>query len=239
MHSIRKLFPELELSCWHLIEHITHQLGGKLIEWMEANGLTSYAAQTVFWREDTHKRRPKAKTPQATTIVTDNYWQQISRWHFWRLTTAKTSRRCQSKGDSVVNQIRVEIKETTKVGQEHRSLKKNSAGATITKMFKEQGQHRQLTADATTYGNTESSPSSSSSSSSSHSSKSSWIRGVNIGGWLLMERFITPYMFALNSCHLNGEFCFYPGQISAPPTTSPHHKVRMCVEIIGIVGLMQ
>ncbi|CAJ1967049.1 unnamed protein product [Cylindrotheca closterium] len=53
----------------------------------------------------------------------------------------------------------------------------------------------------------------------------SWIRGVNIGGWLLMERWITPYMFAITDCHTTGEsLCFYPGQISAPPTTSPHHQ---------------
>mmetsp|Transcript_29456 Transcript_29456/g.45350 ORF Transcript_29456/g.45350 Transcript_29456/m.45350 type:complete len:615 (-) Transcript_29456:169-2013(-) len=51
-----------------------------------------------------------------------------------------------------------------------------------------------------------------------------WIRGVNIGGWLLMERFITPYMFAVTKCHLAGDFCWYPGQLSAPPTSSPHHE---------------
>ena len=56
------------------------------------------------------------------------------------------------------------------------------------------------------------------------SSSSSWIRGVNIGGWLLMERFITPYLFALNSCHIEGELCWYPGQLSAPPTSSPQHQ---------------
>jgi len=44
-----------------------------------------------------------------------------------------------------------------------------------------------------------------------------WIRGVNLGGWLLMERFITPYQFALTTCHLEGDFCWYPGQINAPP----------------------
>lgn len=51
-----------------------------------------------------------------------------------------------------------------------------------------------------------------------------WIRGVNIGGWLLMERFIVPYMFAITSCHLEGDFCWYPGQISAPPKSSPDHQ---------------
>jgi glucan 1,3-beta-glucosidase len=50
------------------------------------------------------------------------------------------------------------------------------------------------------------------------------IRGVNIGGWLLAERFITPYLFALNSCQLQGDWCFYPNQLSAPPTGSRKHK---------------
>ena len=51
-----------------------------------------------------------------------------------------------------------------------------------------------------------------------------WIRGVNIGGWLLLERFITPYTFALTTCHLKGDFRWYPGQIDAPPTSSPLYK---------------
>jgi glucan 1,3-beta-glucosidase len=51
-----------------------------------------------------------------------------------------------------------------------------------------------------------------------------WIRGVNIGGWLLLERFITPYFFALTTCHLKGDFRFYPNQIDAPPTSSPLYK---------------
>lgn len=48
-------------------------------------------------------------------------------------------------------------------------------------------------------------------------STSDWIRGVNIGGWLVLERFITPYLFAITDCHVRGEFCYYPGQIDAPP----------------------
>ena len=52
----------------------------------------------------------------------------------------------------------------------------------------------------------------------------SWIRGVNIGGWLLAERFITPYLFAITNCHLKGDFCWYPGQLSAPPVNSPNHQ---------------
>jgi len=43
-----------------------------------------------------------------------------------------------------------------------------------------------------------------------------WIRGVNVGGWLMAERFITPYLFAVNSCHLQGSLCWYPGQVGAP-----------------------
>ena len=45
----------------------------------------------------------------------------------------------------------------------------------------------------------------------------SWIRGVNLGGWLVMERYITPYMFAVTDCHVSGALCWYPGQASAPP----------------------
>jgi len=54
-------------------------------------------------------------------------------------------------------------------------------------------------------------------------SASSWIRGVNLGGWLLAERFITPYLFAVNSCQLRGDFCFHPDQIDSPPTSSRQH----------------
>lgn len=52
-----------------------------------------------------------------------------------------------------------------------------------------------------------------------------WVRGVNIGGWLVMERFITPYFFAITTCHLRGDFCFYPGQVDAPPLDSPDYQV--------------
>ncbi len=52
-----------------------------------------------------------------------------------------------------------------------------------------------------------------------------WIRGVNIGGWLVLERFITPYFFALTDCHLRGDFHFYKDQIDAPPTSSPTYKL--------------
>ena len=77
-----------------------------------------------------------------------------------------------------------------------------------------------------------------SSSSGSHSKKE-WIRGVNVGGWLLAERFITPYLFAINSCHLNGDLCWYPGQVGMPEnakicnttvtggTCEPHKPVKV------------
>ena len=51
-----------------------------------------------------------------------------------------------------------------------------------------------------------------------------WIRGVNIAGWLFADRMVTPYLFALNSCQIEGEFCFYPNQLSAPDPKSVHHK---------------
>jgi len=47
--------------------------------------------------------------------------------------------------------------------------------------------------------------------------KKEWIRGVNLGGWLLLERFITPYLFAITDCDLRGDFRQFPGQIDAPP----------------------
>jgi len=53
----------------------------------------------------------------------------------------------------------------------------------------------------------------------------SWIRGVNLGGLFLLERFITPYFFALTTCHLKGDFRFYPQQIDAPPNTSSLYKL--------------
>jgi glucan 1,3-beta-glucosidase len=46
--------------------------------------------------------------------------------------------------------------------------------------------------------------------------KKKYIRGVNLGGWLMAERFIAPYLFAVNSCHLQGSLCWYPGQMGAP-----------------------
>ena len=39
------------------------------------------------------------------------------------------------------------------------------------------------------------------------------IRGVNLGGWLVLERYITPSHFAVTECHRAGQFsfCRYPG----------------------------
>ena len=54
-----------------------------------------------------------------------------------------------------------------------------------------------------------------------------WIRGVNIGGWLVAEPFITPYLFAVNSCHVRGDFCWYPGQIGAP-SEAESDNVNVC-----------
>ena len=42
------------------------------------------------------------------------------------------------------------------------------------------------------------------------------VRGVNIGGWLVLERYITPTNFALTKCHLEGDFCWYPSTITNP-----------------------
>lgn len=69
-----------------------------------------------------------------------------------------------------------------------------------------------------------SSSTSAASSSGSSSSGRSWIRGVNLGGWLLSERFITPYLYALNTCQLKGDWCFYPGQLGAPSASSKKHE---------------
>ncbi|OEU19488.1 exo-1,3-beta-glucanase [Fragilariopsis cylindrus CCMP1102] len=55
-----------------------------------------------------------------------------------------------------------------------------------------------------------------------------WIRGVNIGGWLMAERFITPYLFAINTCHLEGSLCWYPGQIGAPNSTDTDNNDLFC-----------
>ena len=49
-----------------------------------------------------------------------------------------------------------------------------------------------------------------------HKNSTYRIRGVNLGGWLLVERYITPYLFAVTECHREGNLCWYPGSSSAP-----------------------
>lgn len=56
------------------------------------------------------------------------------------------------------------------------------------------------------------------------STTGNWIRGVNLGGWLVLERYIAPYQFAITDCHLAGDLCWYPGAISAPDTSDPAYK---------------
>jgi glucan 1,3-beta-glucosidase len=58
----------------------------------------------------------------------------------------------------------------------------------------------------------------------SNTGEKTWIRGVNIGGWQVLERYITPYFFALTKCHLEGDFRFYQSQIDAPPIDDPLYK---------------
>ena len=62
-----------------------------------------------------------------------------------------------------------------------------------------------------------------------------WIRGVNLGGWLVLERFITPYLFALTTCHLAGNPCHYPGQIGAPSFVQSAqfcHEMKECKPVL-------
>jgi glucan 1,3-beta-glucosidase len=60
----------------------------------------------------------------------------------------------------------------------------------------------------------------------------SWIRGVNIGGWLVLERWITPYLFALTNCHLDGEFCRYPQQVlNHKGVPLPECDLKKCLPI--------
>lgn len=47
-----------------------------------------------------------------------------------------------------------------------------------------------------------------------------FIRGVNLGGWLVLERYITPYLFILTTCDLEGNFQYFANQIDAPWSTS-------------------
>lgn len=51
-----------------------------------------------------------------------------------------------------------------------------------------------------------------------------WVRGVNLGGWLVMERYIAPYQFAITDCHVRGDFCWFPGALSAPAPNNVDYK---------------
>lgn len=51
---------------------------------------------------------------------------------------------------------------------------------------------------------------------SQHTQIKEFIRGVNIGGWLVLERYITPYLFTVTSCDVQGDFRYFPHQIDAP-----------------------
>ena len=62
------------------------------------------------------------------------------------------------------------------------------------------------------------------------------IRGVNLGGWLVLERYITPYQFALTDCHIEGNFCWYPNQLSAPPERHPSYQLCSLSQVQPIVA---
>lgn len=69
----------------------------------------------------------------------------------------------------------------------------------------------------------------------SPSAEKKWIRGVNIGGWLVLERYIVPYHFSITDCHLSGDLCFFPGALSAPPPGHPDYQlcdVHTCKPIL-------
>jgi glucan 1,3-beta-glucosidase len=59
----------------------------------------------------------------------------------------------------------------------------------------------------------------------SNNDEKKWIRGVNLGGWLVIERYIVPYQFSITDCHLDGDFCWFDGALSAPPTDSKEYKL--------------
>mmetsp|Transcript_24181 Transcript_24181/g.48062 ORF Transcript_24181/g.48062 Transcript_24181/m.48062 type:complete len:568 (-) Transcript_24181:269-1972(-) len=49
------------------------------------------------------------------------------------------------------------------------------------------------------------------------------IHGVNLGGWLVLERYISPYLFALTTCDIaerDPEYHAYPGQIDVDPAVT-------------------
>jgi glucan 1,3-beta-glucosidase len=54
------------------------------------------------------------------------------------------------------------------------------------------------------------------SSSPRNATSKAYTRGVNLGGWLVQERWLSPYQFALTDCHIRGDLCWYEGQTGAP-----------------------
>ena len=70
--------------------------------------------------------------------------------------------------------------------------------------------------------------------------ETSWIRGVNLGGWLMLERYITPYQFAVTDCHIQGDFCWYPGQASAPPGHEKYCDFKSCTPYLreNVLGIL-
>ena len=46
-----------------------------------------------------------------------------------------------------------------------------------------------------------------------------------MGGWLTLERYIAPYSFAITDCHIRGDLCWYPGQLSAPSRHAPNYQL--------------
>lgn len=55
----------------------------------------------------------------------------------------------------------------------------------------------------------------------------SFTRGVNLGGWLVQERWLSPYQFALTDCHIRGDLCWHPGQLGAP-INAPMCDMKKC-----------
>lgn len=54
-----------------------------------------------------------------------------------------------------------------------------------------------------------------------------------MGGWLVLERYIAPYLFAVTDCHIKGDFCWYPGQLSAPPPSQKNPEYKLCEQNVA------
>jgi hypothetical protein len=56
-----------------------------------------------------------------------------------------------------------------------------------------------------------------------HNHDKNWVRGVNVGGWLVMERYITPYQFAVRiAC---AELLLVSRSVAAPNKDS---RTKLC-----------